>query len=229
MSNVLVIGDLHAPATHPGYADFVSDIYDQWSCDRVVFIGDVVDLHSISFHERELDADNVFGEHQAAIEQIASWHDLFPNAQVCIGNHDERVIRKSKSVGIPEVMLKPYSELWETPTWEWDYEFSIDDVRYAHGTGCTGERPAHIQAQKSLVSTVLGHCHTVAGVSWLCGPHHTVFGMSVGCGVDPEHPSMRYGKGWMKRPILGCGVVCDGAPYFEMMDLKNTYNRKHFK
>ncbi len=209
--------------------DFVSDVYDQWSCDRTVFIGDVLDLHAISFHERELDADNVFGESQAAIEQVSAWHDAFPNAQVCIGNHDERVVRKAKTVGIPEAMLKPYSELWETPTWEWDMEFTIDGVRYVHGTGCSGERPAYNLAAKTMVSTVMGHTHSVGGVSWLCGPNQTVFGMNVGCGVDPEHPAMRYGKGWLKRPILGCGVVVDGAPYFELMDLQNTYNRKNFK
>ena len=200
--------------------DFVSDMYDQWQCNRTVFIGDIVDLHAISFHEKELDCPNVEDEHSSAKEQIAEWHDMFPNAQVCIGNHDERVVRKAKTVGITEAMLLPYKDLWDTPSWEWDYEFYIDDVRYTHGTGCSGQRPAFNMASKTMVSTVMGHTHSQAGISHLCGPKHNVFGMNVGCGVDPSHPAMRYGKAWLKRPILGCGVVVDGSPFFELMNLR---------
>ncbi len=221
----MVVGDLHAPATHPRYMDFIQDMYEQWDCNRVVFIGDVVDLHAISFHAREMDAENVFGESQAAIEQVAEWHAVFPKAQVCIGNHDERVIRLASTVGIPELMLKPYAELWKTPGWQWDQEHIIDDVSYVHGTGLSGERPAYNRAKQTLQSTVLGHCHTVGGVNWLAGPKSTVFGLSVGCGIDPNHPAMRYGTKWLKRPMLGCGVVIDGLPYFEPMDLGGRYKR----
>ena len=59
MSRVLVIGDVHEPATHPAYRAFVSDLYSAWNCDRVVFIGDVVDHHCISFHKKDVDADGV--------------------------------------------------------------------------------------------------------------------------------------------------------------------------
>lgn len=220
-----MVGDLHAPATHPRYMDFIQDVYEEWDCNRVVLIGDVVDHHSISFHDMELDADNVFGESEAAIEQVSVWHALFPKADVCIGNHDERVIRKASTVGIPEVMLRPYSDLWKTPGWNWDYEHVIDDVAYVHGTGLSGERPAYLMAKENNQSTVLGHCHTVGGISWIARPNSKVFGLSVGCGIDPKHPAMRYSRKWVKRPVLGCGVVIDGTPYFEPMDHRNQYKR----
>jgi predicted phosphodiesterase len=50
MSKVLAIGDIHAPATHPGYLTFCKDVYHEWGCDTVVFMGDVIDHQAISFH-----------------------------------------------------------------------------------------------------------------------------------------------------------------------------------
>lgn len=228
-NRVMVVGDLHAPATHPGYLSFIQDTYAQWDCNQLVFIGDVVDLHAISFHSLELDAENVFQESELAAEHLSRWYTAFPKARVCIGNHDERVIRKASSVGIPEMMMRPYKELWDTPKWDWNYEFYIDGVRYTHGTGTSGERPAYTNARASMTSTVMGHTHTVGGVSFLAGPNGTIFGMNVGCGVDPQHPAMRYSRRWTKRPVLGCGVVIDGDPFFELMDAGGIYRRENFK
>ncbi len=226
MTRVLVIGDLHCPATHPRYIDFIRDMQDAWQTDRVVFIGDVVDLHAISYHAHELDADNVFAEHSAAKQYIAEWYEEFPKADVTVGNHDERVARKAKDVGIPEIMLKPYAELWGTPRWNWCDYTEIDGVHYTHGTGMSGERPAFTRAKQAMQSSVMGHTHSKAGVSWLAGPHQTVFGMNVGCGVDPDHPAMRYSKSHLKRPMLGCGMVIDGTPFFEPMDMGGKYRKK---
>ena len=226
MSRVLVIADLHLPAAHPRYLEFIKDIQDEWQTNKTVFIGDVVDHHAISYHAQELDAENVFHEHAAAKTYIADWCDEFPKADVTVGNHDERVARKAKDVGIPEIMLKPYSELWGTPRWNWCDSVVIDDVFYTHGTGMSGQRIAFNRAQKAMQSTVCGHTHSVAGVSWLAGPHQTIFGMNVGCGVDPDHVAMRDSGAHLKRPMLGCGVVIDGTPFFEPMDIGRKYRRK---
>jgi len=47
---VLAIGDTHCPWERKGYLQFCQDLYWQWECNTVVFIGDVADLHAISFH-----------------------------------------------------------------------------------------------------------------------------------------------------------------------------------
>ena len=230
MSRVLAIGDLHLPATHPGYLQFCLDLYDQWNCDTVVFIGDIIDHHSISFHEQELDTDNAVDEFDATVEGIAEWYEHFPKAFVTLGNHDERVHRKSKSVGIPSQYLKSYAELYNTPKWNWCQSVIIDEVNYFHGTGCTGVQPARLAATNSMHSTVIGHCHSVAGVHWVCGPTRRIFGMDLGCGVDPEHPAMRYGSAYRHRPILAAGVVLDGVPYHEICPTAKgePYHRSNF-
>jgi hypothetical protein len=43
--------------------------------------------------------------------------------------------------------------------------------------------------------------------------------MNVGCGVDVKHIAMDYGSNCLKKPIVSCGVVIDGHPYLELMDL----------
>ena len=44
-SRVLVIGDLHAPFDLDSYFDHCVEVYERYNCNRVVFIGDVIDNH----------------------------------------------------------------------------------------------------------------------------------------------------------------------------------------
>ena len=55
-----------------------------------------------------------------------------------------------------------------------------------------------------------GHTHANAGVFWMASPNDMIFGMNVGCGVDSEHLAMRYGKKYIGKPTLGCGIVING-------------------
>jgi len=210
------------------YLRFCRDIAESHQCTRIVIIGDIVDHHNISFHRREVDSVDVNSEFDQVLEQIADWHETFPKATVTIGNHDERIYRLAASVGIPGRAVKSYNELWQTHGWNWVSDITIDDVHYFHGTGHSGERPAFLAARASMVSTVLGHVHSVAGVNWMAGPNGRLFGMDVGCGVDIEHVSMRYGRHMSRKPILACGVVRDGQPLHYAMPCgpKERYNRR---
>ncbi len=214
---VLVIGDIHLPAVHPRYLDFCRDTRDRWKCSKIVFIGDVVDHHNISFHPREVDAPSVGAEMDMAMEGVAEWRDEFPSAVVTIGNHDERIYRKAASAGIPGRTLLSYAKLWETPKWSWQEDIVIDGVHYFHGTNHSGDRPALLAARASMQSTVIGHCHSVAGFQWQAGPNGWIFGCDVGCGIDIHHIAMRYGRALSRKPILGAAVVIDGEPlHFRM-------------
>lgn len=42
--------------------------------------------------------------------------------------------------------------------------------------------------------------------------------MQVGCGIDKTSYAMAYGKNF-RKPIISCGVVIEGNPYIEMMNL----------
>ena len=166
MSRVLAIGDIHAPVTRPGYLRFCKNTYKKYKCNTVVLIGDVVDWHGISFHAAHPECPGPTDEFALAYKEIKKWVRAFPKAKVCIGNHDERIIRLAESVNIPKKFLRNYSEIWDTPGWDWDYDHTIDDVYYFHGVGHGGKYPASNVVTKMLRSVVMGHIHTASGIKW---------------------------------------------------------------
>jgi predicted phosphodiesterase len=215
-SKVLVIGDIHAPYNRPSYLPFCKEIYNKYRCNKVVFIGDVVDLHSISFHPKHPELPNAAMEYDMAKKEIAKWKKAFPKALVCIGNHDSRPVRMAETVSIPEILLKDFSSIWDTPDWSWNWEFIIDDVCYTHGTGCGGIYPAFNKMRSTGTSYVMGHTHANAGIKWEASTRHRLFGMDVGCGCNDRSMAFAYGQFARRRSIIGCGVVIEGIPYYEI-------------
>ena len=211
MSRVLAIGDIHEPVCRKGYLEFCQDIYEQWDCNKVVFIGDVVDWHAISFHAQHPEAPSSGNEYQLALDGVQKWRKAFPVADVCIGNHDERVIRLAETVNIPARFIRNYSDIWETPNWNWTFDTIIDGVYYFHGVGYGGLHPAFNAARQMSMSVVMGHIHSTAGVKYLANPNKLWFGMDTGCGIDDKQFAFAYGKHTKKRSILGCGVVLEGT------------------
>lgn len=216
---VLCIGDAHEPVSHPHYRQFCADMYLKYKCDTVVFMGDIIDHQAISFHANNPNCPGAADEFELAKERLTKWYEEFPEAYVCIGNHDERVIRLAESVNIPSRYLRDHSEVWDTPGWKWAYDFIIDGVYYFHGTGNSGKYPAANVMQKMLMPVVMGHNHARAGVYWKANPQQRIFGMDVGCGIDVKAYQFAYGKHIKERPILACGVVLNGVPYHEIMPI----------
>lgn len=229
MARVLVCGDLHVPAVDPGYLDFLKRIRDRHKCNQVVFIGDVIDHHAISFHEKNPELPNAKHEADLTTKWINRFYKAFPDAYITIGNHDERVFRISKSAGIPSMYLKEYNDLYGTSRWNWVFSTEIDNVLYTHGTGWSGATPAFNAAKSLCKSVVCGHTHSIASINTQSNGKDIIFGMNVGCGVDINHPTMNYGKNNLRKPVLSCGVVLDGIPYLEFMKEKvnvGNANRK---
>lgn len=227
---VLVVGDTHFPAVHPAYLSFVQDLAGKHGCNKVVHIGDVVDWHSVSRHEKQPEAPDAVSEFDSATRHIKQWKRSFPDMLVCEGNHDARVMIQAASVNIPQRFLKGYNELWDT-SWDWNPDHKIDGVYYFHGTGCSGLYPAMNAMQKMLMSTAMGHVHSAGGIGWRANPERRIFGMSVGCGVDDKHIAFTYGAHLKTRSILSAGVVLDGTPMHVIMPAGEgeKYHRSRFE
>jgi len=116
--------------------------------------------------------------------------------------------------------LKDYKTIFNTPKWEWEYEWIVDGVTYIHGTGASsGVVPSFNSAKARAQSTVSGHIHSSASICWMAGPtSKKIFGFNVPCGVDKDHILMYYGRNFLKKPVNGAGVVINGHPYMEVMD-----------
>ncbi len=232
MGRVLCIGDLHEPVSRKGYIQFCLDLYAEWCCDTVVFIGDIVDWSAISFHAHNPEAPGPVDEFKLALAAIQKWYKKFPKAIVCIGNHDARPKRLAESVNIPAKFIRDYAELWETPDWKWEQSVMIDDVFYCHGHGKGGgNTPAWNLSKKMGLSTVIGHFHSKGGINWSANPLRRWFGMDVGCGVDDKAYAFAYAKEQITRSILSAGIILDGVPYHEVLRCGKgePYHQDNFK
>lgn len=225
MATVLVIGDTHCPAMRKGYVRFLQEVADEYQPDRIVHIGDLVDWHSISYHERLPSCSSPKDEYKRAKRQVYDIREAFPRVDWMIGNHDALTQRQAASVGLPSDVLKDYAELWELPGWtihERFEELVIDGVAYLHGEGMGGANAHGNRAKVRFRSIVQGHLHSNAGVIYHANAEFRVFGLAVGCGVDIHELQMSYGRPIAKKPILGCGVVIDGQrAFFEPWRLKS--------
>jgi metallophosphoesterase superfamily enzyme len=215
-SNVLIIGDLHAPFIKDGYLEFCKEIYKKYNCNEVVFIGDIVDSHFSSFHDADPDGHSAGEELKKAIVDIQDWYSAFPVAKVCLGNHDLIPNRKAFNAGLSKRWIKTMDEVLKTPNWTYDEEFIINKVLYTHGTG----RKAAPRMKADLISIVQGHYHSESYVQYSVGKFSKLFAMQVGCGVDDKSYAMAYGKHFNKSHI-NCGVVLEDGklPILEYMNL----------
>jgi predicted phosphodiesterase len=211
---VLVIGDLHEPFSLDSYFDHVRKVRDRYQCNRVVFMGDVIDSHHTSYHETDPDGMGGGDELDLAIRRLERWHTEFGPAEVMIGNHDRIVSRKAFSAGIPKKWIREYHEVLETPNWEFKEKTIIGDTLYHHGEGGT----ARTRYKKELMSTWQGHLHSQFYIDYMVGQRFKIYGVQSGCGIDHEKYAFAYGKNFPK-PIIGCGVDLDGTPHLEPMHL----------
>lgn len=204
--NILVIGDTHAPFTKLGYLEFCRDVYKKYRCEHVIHIGDIIDNHYSSYHESDPDGLSAGHELEAAIASLEKWHKAFPNADVCLGNHDRLAFRKAFSVGLSSRWVRSINDVLHIPTWNIATSFTYDEVFYVHGDRRPTARASSLKLGRSVVQ---GHRHS-EGYVW----HHPgarTFGMQVGCGVEASSYAMEYAK--ETEPFIGCGVVLNNGTY----------------
>jgi len=212
---ILAIGDLHEPFCLDGYLQFCIDTYAKYNCNRVIFIGDVIDSHYSSFHETDPDGLGGGDELELAIQRLQRWVEAFPIADITVGNHDRIISRKAFSGGIPKAWIKTFNEVLGAPDWNFCDRVVYDGVQYIHGEGGT----ASTKCRADMMNTVQGHLHTQCYTQHFVGANFRVFGTQLGCGIDHDKYAFAYAKRG-KKPAIGCGVIIDGKTAInELMQL----------
>ena len=206
--NILIIGDLHLPYTHEEYLEHCINTQQKYKTNKTIFIGDIVDNHASSYYETNPDGHSAGSELNEVKKQINLWKRWFKKADVCLGNHDRLIMRKAFSNGISQQWIRGYSEVLQTPHWEFQLSFTYNNVIYLHGEGC-GNLTQSIYRHRS--SIVAGHFHTQFKIDFSSSEKDLLFGMNVGCGINPTMYAFEYAKYNNARPILGCGVVLDNG------------------
>ena len=216
---VLVVPDLHAPFIRDGALEFLVQTYHEYDCNEVVFIGDIMDNHYSSFHDSDPDGLGARRELDMAISQLRDFSIAFPDARVCIGNHDAIPARKAFSSGVSGAWVKSMKEVmldYGLPVDGWDFaeHHVIDGVKYVHGIGRQA-KPRMIYDGESIVQ---GHWHARSSIEWLVNAHKKTFAMQVGALIDDNAYAMAYAKHFPKSH-KNCGLVLDGTPILKYMDL----------
>jgi len=141
----LVISDLHFPFVVDGWLDFIKDTHKKYNChEEIIINGDLLDFHAVSFHTKEPDGYTLNEEFEKSFMYVEQLFKEFPNAIWLLGNHDIRIQRQNKELGIHERFLKTFHQLFDLPdTVKIKNEIVIDDVYYRH-IGCSGGKDGAI-------------------------------------------------------------------------------------
>jgi predicted phosphodiesterase len=216
--NTLIVSDLHMPFEHKEYLSHCIEIKRKYKCKRIVFIGDIQDAHASSFWETNPDGFSAGEELSSVKNKLKEWKLAFKNDDVycVIGNHDAIPLRKVFSSGISRNWIKTFNEVYDTPDWKYALDWTFNDVRYIHGIGGANLLNTVLNNRMNIVA---GHFHTKFEIIYNASEKDILWGMFVGSGVDIKRYAFEYMKYNVKRPILGCGVVIDGKPYLEYMNL----------
>ncbi len=219
--NVLIIPDTHFPFEREGILEHCLEVQQKWNCGSVIHSGDEVDLCAVSQFEHDPDGMSIGSEYAAALASMKQWYKAFPEVNVCIGNHSSRIFRLARTAGLSTKFIKSYEEIWEAPKgWKWAEKWEYLDVLYTHGPGLSGQNAALTLAMQYRQNVVIGHLHSVAGVSYSASSKDLVWGMCVGGALDDNCYAAAYAKDQIKKSIVGCGVVLNGQlPLFLPMNL----------
>lgn len=216
--NRLIVGDLHAPWILDGYLEWCKELESEYKCNKVMMIGDIIDSHSWSFHEHDVDGMSVGDELIAAKKQLKLAYKLFPDVEITLGNHDLLIARKARAAGLSQHFIKDLGEILESPKgWNYGHEFMHDNVKYIHGS--IGN--AFTRATASRVSTVQGHLHSQAFVQYSVSEKDAIFGLQIGCGLDHSKYAFEYAKPMPKKPVISAGLVLENGsiPLIRLMKL----------
>lgn len=225
MSVILCIPDTQFPFHHKDTFEFLKAVKKKYKPTQVVHMGDEVDFHCIGSRWPS-NPDGLYspaGELAAAVKCMHQLYEIFPVAKVCVSNHTIRPLKKAFESGIPKAFLRDYHEFLDAPEgWTWADSWIIDEIKFEHGEGVSGQYAATKAASQNMRSTVIGHIHSYAGIQYVACHDRLIFGFNTGCLIDRNKYAFAYGKAMRVKPILGCGVITDGVPHFIPMILNKS-------
>ncbi len=221
--SILVLSDMHCPFQHPDMHKFLKAVKTKYKPDHVVCIGDEVDFHALSYHESNPDLPSAGDELQRAIKALQPVYKLFPKVDVIESNHGSMVLRKALTGGIPTKAIRSYNDVLDAPKgWRWIFDAivqtALGPVYFCHGKSAT---PGRLASQYGM-STVQGHFHEKAQISYISTPEKLMFDAHTGCLADDKSLALGYNKVNPKRPIVSLLVILNGIPQIVPMVLKRN-------
>lgn len=210
MSRILIIPDLHFPYHKESAIPDIKRLIKDCRPEKIVLIGDVIDSHRISRHTPEADSFDAVTEFKKTQDLIKELDSAIRGKQsfLCIGNHEERIVKKAKECGIPSVFFKTFNELFKV-SWNVNREHIIDNIYFAHGkTATIGKLATNIG-----MSAVQGHFHRFLCVNYVTNVlGKSFFDAYCGAMCDDDSLAMRYSKDAIHKSTYGTIAVVNGNP-----------------
>ena len=214
-SRILICSDSHLPNHHEDTIDFYSAIINKLKPTYCCHVGDLCDFSSLQVN-RNIDPniDSPVLELTKTREAIKEFEKLFPKLDITYGNHDLRLQRKSENMGIPSDFIKGFNQLLNiTADWKWHQKLLIplpsgQDLFVTHNF-----KANILQSAMGLnCCFACGHFHTQMQLSYASSPTQLYWAMCVGTTLNPKSDAFKYQRTFVKRPLLGCGIVIDSIP-----------------
>lgn len=228
----LIIGDTHIPFHHPDAFRWLAAIKKKYLNKKsiVLHIGDEIDGHSISFHNKDPDIQfSPSSELESCIDTLhmkGGLHELFPKLILLDSNHGSLYARRTKVfAGLPLRVLKELKDIYETPKWTWHDEVYLKtrqgNIYVCHGrSGVIGKLAGSLGC-----STIQGHYHGKFGITYYSNGSESRFCCYTGCLIDEKNLAFNYGRLSIAKPLLGSVLITeDGTPLLLKMTL-DKYGR----
>jgi len=211
---ILIISDLHYPYAHKDSLPFLKAVKSWLKPDKVINIGDEVDYHAISFHDKDPDLDNATQELLKARDDIKKLEKVFPKMDLLHSNHGSLVFRKRKYHGLPDYIIKDYADILDVnkKNWKWHDKLILHD-KYGSYYFVHNMNKDPLKSSMSIgMNFIQGHYHTDFQIKYWSSPEALKWGLSVGCLIDKDSLAFAYSRVNIRRPILGCAYIEDGIP-----------------
>ena len=220
-SRILFISDLHIPFHHQDSFAFLRHLKQKYNPTRVVCLGDELDKHSLSYHEKNPDLYSAGHELQVSLPFIHELESIFPQMDILESNHGSLVWRKAQSSGIPKQYIKSYQDvLGVGDGWKWHFDMVID---LPDGSQCYvhhGKTSDIVKLSQTMsMHAVSGHFHEKFKIDFWANPQGLYWGLSCGCLIDDNALAFNYNNVNLKRPLIGTGLVINSIPVLEPMIL----------
>ena len=215
----LIIPDVHIPMEHKNALKFLLGLKDKYKIPdaNVYSVGDFLDEFHFGSYPKGADYPiTPIQEIEYSRKKIKEWQKAFPLLSICMGNHEERLMKRVFEAELPSVIVKSLREIYQFPSlWSLEecYVLPTKDpvlVIHGHGEGIKATNIASNALQFGM-SVCFGHFHSKAGVQYIETLLLRAFGMNVGALVDRESFAFKYGRNAANKVNNGAGVILDNG------------------
>lgn len=212
--NYLFLADLQIPYEHEKALEFATYLKRHFKIndDNCYCVGDETDQFHGSLYDRGADYPHTPREEIAiSTHKLKSWYKVFPKLKIATSNHGTRWMRKAFKAEIPSEMIREYSTLIQAPdNWVWKKYWKINSkhpILLEHGDDWGGQYPHINSAIHNGISTVIGHHHSLASVSFIKTTGQDIWGAVIGSLIDFDAYAFEYAKSSRRKPQIGSLVV----------------------